>query len=851
MVHRPETPTSSDVSVLDAWRQLGRPPTRPSAPGYFGILTVIALLNLSAISAIAAAALPDPAWKMAAALIHIAIVPGALLAIFLVPTDELDLAEWLTLTFGLGVLLLVVGGLALALVPGPVGPIQLVAWISVLSLGLATFAFKRSNSWRPPALGTRWSRYGALVVLVVAAAVRLPGLGYSEFQGDETEMLLRATGVVEGWPDALYYHGKGPGEIVTLALPYGLIQMLSEGAARLPYALAGIGGTVAFYLVARRLLGEGGGLAAGLLLALNGYFVAFSRITQYQSLVLLLGMLALWCAVRWSQGGSPIWPILAGALAAGGVLSHYDALFVLPPIALVVLWRLGWRDLFEPARRSEVMPWLWGAAAGLAVLALFFLPYFDNPLFSLVTDRVNDRVGPGGIRNNLPSIVASGVLYLGTVFPLLVATLIVLGLVGLLFRRPGSPSARAILLGVVWAILPLIVSAFIARKPGTHVHVATSGLMLLAAAGCAWLWSLLPPRRAAQRDGHADNRAAQRGRGGEVFPRVVLAALFAVCLALVGAYITPIYLQSSAEVVRENKIGSVPLAWRPPGGWPTKERFGFPYQAGWKAVGALYANGTLTGSYDSNEQPQVTYWYTRGAWRCSAAPQYYMIAESVQDQIDTPERVINNEYHPIGRITVGGEPKLRVFERGRATAGATRAATWAAEDLTPAFERQNSVPTFDPGVWARGVVARDGVPMAVSYGEEIKLLGYQVLAEDPRAGGVVRVDLFWLPRVDSKDGHRIDVQLGRDPRIGDGSGPACDTTGDDRDWRAGRPFTQRLSIPIAPGAAVGSYPLLVGVSQLGADGRSLSPTGGPATDEPLVEIGQIEIRDGTANRPAR
>jgi hypothetical protein len=246
----------------------------------------------------------------------------------------------------------------------------------------------------------------------------------------------------------------------------------------------------------------------------------------------------------------------------------------------------------------------------------------------------------------------------------------------------------------------------------------------------------------------------------------------------------------------------------------------------------------------------VTYWYTRGAWRCSATPHYYFIAESVQDQIDTPERIINAEYHPIGRVTVAGEPKLRVFERGRATAGA-RQSTWTAEELTPAFERQVSVPTFDPGVWARGVVARDGVPMAVSFGEEIGLLGYQVLAEDPRPGGVVRVDLFWLPHVTGRETHRIDVQLGRDPRIGDGSGPACDTTGDDRDWRAERPFTQRVSIPIAASAAAGSYPLLVSVSRTGAGGGSLTPAGGPSTGEPLVEVGQIEIRDGSAVRSGR
>jgi hypothetical protein len=390
-------------------------------------------------------------------------------------------------------------------------------------------------------------------------------------------------------------------------------------------------------------------------------------------------------------------------------------------------------------------------------------------------------------------------------------------------------------------MVPLIVSAFIARKPGTHVHVATSGLMLLAGAGYAALWNLLP--------------GVQRGvmpRQMVTFglPRLAAVVLFTVGISLVGLHIIPVYLRTTAEVVRENRVGSLPLAWRPPGGYPTDERFGFPYQGGWKAIGALYANGTLAGSYDSNEQPQVSYWYTRGEWRCSTRPRYYFIAEGVQEESDIPERIINTEYHPIARLMVAGEVKMRIFERGKAPAG-SRPATWIAEDFAPTFERQVSAPRLDPGVWARGVMARDGVSVSVNFGEEIGLLGYQVLAEDPRPGGVVRVDLFWMPHVTARETHRIDVQLGLNPRIGDGGGPACNTTGDDRDWRAERPFTQRVSIPIAAGTEAGSYPLLVSVNRTGAGGGPLAPTGGPSTGDPLVEIGRIEIRDGDASRPAR
>jgi hypothetical protein len=284
---------------------------------------------------------------------------------------------------------------------------------------------------------------------------------------------------------------------------------------------------------------------------------------------------------------------------------------------------------------------------------------------------------------------------------------------------------------------------------------------------------------------------------------------------------------------------SLPLAWAPPGGPPKKERFGFPYEVGWKVIGALYADGTLRGSYESNEQPQVSYWYTRGAWRCSADPRYYLIAENVQDEIETPRRTISSQYHPIGTVTVGGEAKLRMYERG--PAGGAAPAVWPVEAFAARFDRPLSTPRFDPGVWARGVMAREGQPISLRFGDDVDLLGYQVFAEEPRPGGVVRVDLFWLPRVTSKEGHRIDVQVGSEPRIGDGGGPACDKTRADQDWTAGQPFVQRLSVPLAADAKPGSYPLLVSVSRLGAGGGPLPVVGGTGGGASPVAIGEVEV----------
>ncbi|HET6195449.1 MAG TPA: glycosyltransferase family 39 protein, partial [Acetobacteraceae bacterium] len=623
------------------------------------MLIVIALLNLGALAALGSVAMPDPLWAVVAALIHTAIVPGMLLAIIVLPHEEVDLAEWLVLTAGLALLVLILGGLVLALQGARISPGAVALQTSTLTLVLGAVAFKRSQDWRIPTRGDGSALRDIGLLAIVAAVLRLPNLGYSEFQGDETEVMLRAAGAVQAIRDSLFYHGKGPGEIVVVSTLYGLVGAINEAAARLPFALAGVLGVLAFYLLARRLIGRPGALVAGLLVACNGFLLAFSRITQYQSVVLLLGTLAIWCAVRWSAGGSGVWPTLAGAFAATAALAHYDATFVAPPIVVALLWRTGWRGLFN---WRTLWPWLRGAALGLIILAAFFVPYLMSQLFGLATGRFADRVGAGLPYNNLGAIVAAGALYLGPVVPLLVAALIVAGAAAALLHRAHEPPARVWLFGIVWAIVPFLFYAFVARKPGTHIHTATPGLMLLAGVGFQAIWLLL-------------------GR----IPRIGLAALTTAGLGVVGAYLVPIYLLHMPEIVHADRLPMMPLFWSPPGGAPKKERFGFPYEVGWKAIGALYANGTLSGSYESNEQPQVTYWYTRGVWRCSADPRYYLIADNVGDEIETPRRNIAAQYHPIGAVTVEGQPKLHVFERGPATAAPQT--TWPIETLAPQFDR--------------------------------------------------------------------------------------------------------------------------------------------------------------------
>ena len=278
-----------------------------------------------------------------------------------------------------------------------------------------------------------------------------------------------------------------------------------------------------------------------------------------------------------------------------------------------------------------------------------------------------------------------------------------------------------------------------------------------------------------------------------------------------------------------------PLHLKLGGRVPDRERFGFPYEAGWKAIGVLYADGVLDGTYDSNENQQITHWYSRGAWRCAAEPRYYVIAEDNQSQMfEPPRKKIANDYQLVADVTVQGRPKLHVYDsRADPTLAPVQ---FEAEQLGPRFDRELSLPLADPGTWASGPVPARYQRIGADFGDTL-LLGAQLYTEDPRPGGVIRLDLFWLPRLDGPF-RPAAVQLGRQPLIGEPRGTGCEQAPQQDAWHTGHPYAERLSIPIVDTAPPGAYPLLVGMTQSGR--RGTAPAGSPATES--IEIGQVEVR---------
>ncbi|MBM3188926.1 MAG: glycosyltransferase family 39 protein, partial [Chloroflexi bacterium] len=610
------------------------------------------------------------------------LLPGWLLVGW-VCDGERDPVETACLALGLGFAWMIAWGLLLHYAPGRLS--------RSLTMGVLTAATLALIGLRPPSEDRRLAPstlrpdWVLLGILALAALLRLVHLAYAEFQGDEVAVLHKVAAAIQGREDVLFLHKKGPAEILVPAVSYALTRRVGEGVARLPFALASLGGLGALYAVGRRMFGECAGRWAALLIALNGFFVAFGCIVQYQSLVFLFGALAAWCAFRFvaSRERWALW--LCSLFLACGLLAHYDAAFAALPCAYLIARSLA-SERQEPGKAARSLAGPLALAA--ALLALFYLPFALHPYFRVTQGYLQTRGGAGAPYQNLRRLLDLATVYNSVYYLLPFAAAVGVGCLARLRRAHGSwwlwialallaigalwpaawhplgrdPSGVAFSLAALvvlvradadvnwratylWCAVPFVALAFWFREPRTHIHAAFLGASLLLG------WEL-------------DRLQGRLSRGA----KQALLAGVGVLLAVSTLYLYVVFVGHTPEYKRTYPDNKLPFFWTPYGDeMPTQGLFGFPYRAGWKAVGLLYASGALQGDYWSNEETHIIGWYSRGAWECDSQPRYLFIAEDVQDVQRVPPHGPGTEYGLFGQVWVGGAVKLRLYERESVT----------------------------------------------------------------------------------------------------------------------------------------------------------------------------------------
>lgn len=220
-----------------------------------------------------------------------------------------------------------------------------------------------------PLLDRRATRLALLAIVVLAAAVRLPGLDVvpNGLWCDEASTGYDAYSMLEtgrdqfGEPMPLFARSFGDyNESLYrfVVIPFVAVLGLDEVAVRLPAAIAGVLTVVGLFFLARRLFGRDAALLAALLLALSPWHVHFSRIAFrgiLLPLVLTWGLHAFVSAYE-----RPRRLLLAGGLLALSLYTYSPARVFVPAL-VAVLAASSWRLLRANPRM---------AAAGGAIFAV-------------------------------------------------------------------------------------------------------------------------------------------------------------------------------------------------------------------------------------------------------------------------------------------------------------------------------------------------------------------------------------------------------------------------------------------------------------------------------------------------
>ncbi|MBN1402767.1 MAG: glycosyltransferase family 39 protein [Anaerolineae bacterium] len=818
-------------------------------------------------------------WRWLIVLLWGGLLPGGLLVWLVLGEDaQTPLLDKLLLAIGLGYAGIITGLLILHYLPGPLTRTRLLLAFDIWALVLLVLAEVRArrrglnaaynrgaakdgSEAPPPALvrgAPRWRTCAGLVVLIlVAVCFRFVALGYSEFQGDEVAVMQRSSSVISGDPRALWYHRKGPAEILLPTLGYALTRRVTEGAARLPFAIANVGAVIGLYVLGSRHFASRAGWWAGLLLALDGFGIAFGRIVQYQSLVLFFGVLGLVCAVRYAQGLERPFLWFAAVLLAMGMLAHTDGVYAALPSALAILlglrrrcvsWRRAVRLLVGPAMLSLALP------------GLYYVPFALQPRAGGTVSYWLSRLGHPPF-NNLPALFDLTTAYSAVYYVIaLVAWLLIfcldhvsqlhasrwplpLAFAGLLlvsWLAPGLwrwggrdavgllyASLLAVLLcfgrrqpvwraAMLWFGLPFLLYTFVFLDPRTHIYTAVPGAALLVG---------------------IEIERAMRWAGKRAW---LVGASWALILATMAAYAYVAFVRPAPEYQRSYPEHRLRFFWTPFGDeFPTSGVFGFPHRSGWKAVALLFADGDLEGSYASNEEQHITAWYTRNQPNCPELPHYYILADTVQDPLWIPTEQIASEYELVGRVWVGSEPKIEIHQLKPL---AQPYADYQLADAATRFDLALTDPDWRRAPLFYDPLARVEHPAQRRLGESIELVGHRALPLRVAPGQPIKLTLYWRATRPVTEAYTVFTHI-EDAQTVWGqqdNPPGCrlwPTTG----WQVGRVYADPYTIRPQEGTPPGEYRLVVGLYRFETGERLLVTDAQGAPLGSALELGTVRV----------
>lgn len=467
------------------------------------------------------------------------------------------------------------------------------------------------------------------VLLLLSALLRFPQLAYSHFYGDETKTLF--VDKTQSAYTFFFSQRKAPLQFMTAWVVEKITNSFDEFAIRLPFAVAGFLAVAVFYLIVRTVWDYRAALFSAFLFSVNGFYIAFSRTAQYQSLYILFGLLSVLFAVLYLKNKSrSVFLVLSGTASALAFLSHYDAVFLFLTTVLI----LGY-DMFRNFRLRSLLLFL---VPFSILMAAFYLPYvFGNHFVENTAGYLGDRVsGTDFAPNNS--------IYTAKVYnPLLVAFVPLIFAVFAFLK--GLDRRNSIVLFTF--LLPFVVFEFVFMNPGTHIHNYYLPLFVLAGAGFFEL--------------------KDRLSGNRLFGKILSAAVLVVfgLMYLINLVVFTPYFQSG-------------YPWQPLkiGGWvfnneiPDKRYhlylYGFPYNVGWNQIKNFLSQQKGVRGFYTNDNTVTAHYYLRTLDLTQPGsnftPQYFVEVQHSTEFKSTPVEFLQ-QYTKVKDFYVNGNLASTIYRR--------------------------------------------------------------------------------------------------------------------------------------------------------------------------------------------
>lgn len=317
----------------------------------------------------------------------------------------------------------------------------------------------------------------AVVSLLTALFLRLPGLDRWPLSAMEARLALTAHDIVRGTGDVDHLFGNAT-TVNWTALVF-FIGWPADSVARLGVAMAGILAVLAV-LFMRETLGSGVAVWGSLLIATSPTLIAASRRLDGGALLVLLTLVVIICAVMSLTRASLAWPAACGAATALLLLAGP---FGIP--AAILAWLAAY--LFNDGMRfPRVESALAGLAAGLATAVLVSTVFVTRPgaFTSSIAESLSQlwdlHLSHVGQRGWLPAFN----LILNE--PILLALAIVA-----VVASPYRSIVRAL---TTWFITSLVLLTLLGDVSVSGYALTVLPLALLAGAGVAHLVERIPWR---------------------------------------------------------------------------------------------------------------------------------------------------------------------------------------------------------------------------------------------------------------------------------------------------------------------------------------------------------------------